>query len=70
MNTYLEIEEQLIPEDAIIKQPQIIRVAVASKDEAISKLPIYEPAFKGLNYIKRVHYCNHDTGVSCTTEPL
>lgn len=70
MNTYLEIEEQLTPEDAIIKQPQLIRVAVASKDEAVNKLPIYEPAFAGLIYVKRVHYCDHDTGQPCTTEAL
>lgn len=70
MNTYLEIEEQLTPDDAIIKQPQMIRVVVASKDEAVSKLPTYEPAFAGLNYVKRVHYCNHDVGQPCTVEAL
>lgn len=70
MHIYLEIEEQLDPKDTLIKQPQQIRVQVASKEDAIIKLPIYEPAFASLVYIKRVHYCNHDTGQPCTTEAL
>lgn len=70
MNTYLEIEEQLTREAAILKQPQQIRIRVTSKADAISKLSLYEPAFAGLTYFKRVHYCKHDTGEACTTEAL
>lgn len=70
MKVYLEIQENLTEEEQQIKQAQSIRIEVADKAEAISKLAIYEPAFKGLNYIKQVHFCKHEDGQSCTVESL
>lgn len=70
MKTYLEIQETLTEEEQQVKQPQSIRIEVADKAEAISKLSKYEPAFKGLNYTKRVHYCGHEDGLPCEIEAL
>jgi len=67
---YLEILEQLTDEESLIKQAQAVRIEVSSKDEAISKLSIYEPEFEGRNYIKRYHICNHEEGQSCEIEEL
>ena len=70
MKTYLEINEQLTAEEQQVKQAQSIRIEVVDKDDAISKLSVYEPAFKGLNYIKQVHYCKHEDGGECVVEAL
>lgn len=70
MIAYLEIEEQLTLEQMATKQPQQLRIQAASKEDAINKLPLYEPAFAGLRYIKRVHYCNHDAGNACIVEAI
>ena len=70
MKQYLEIIEQLTDEENLIKQPQIIRIEVSSKEEAIEKLLIYESIFEGLNYIKRYHICNHEAGQPCEIEEL
>ena len=70
MKTYLEIKENLTEvEKADGIQPQEIRLLMADKAEAISKLPLYEPIFDGLDYSKKVHYCNHPNG-ACTSEDL
>jgi len=70
MQLYLEIEEQLTSEQLQIQQPQSVRIAVDSKEDAIEKLDIYEPAFEGLNYIKRLHTCYHEEGLPCIIEEL
>ena len=67
MITYLEIIEQ---PDIIEETPQTIRLKVADKNEAIEKLPLYEPLFEGMNYIKQVHYCKHEENEKCVLEAL
>lgn len=66
---YLEIIEQKnirSLDDTI----QSVRIKVVNSKEAVEKLAIYEPDFKGKSYIKRLHVCNHDKGLPCTVEPL
>ena len=70
MKQYLEIYENLTPEEKRVKQPQQIRIEVSSRDEVITKLGIYEPAFAGLNYVKRYHKCYHSEGLPCEIEEL
>jgi len=70
MRSYLEIIEQLTDEESLLKQAQIIRIEVSSKEDAINKLSIYESAFEGLNYIKRYHKCYHEENKSCEIEEL
>ena len=70
MKQYLEIIEQLTEEESFIKQRQEIRIEVSSKEEAINKLDIYEPAFEGLTYIKRLHICYHEEDQPCVIEEL
>lgn len=70
MKQYLEIIERLAEGETFLKQPQIIRIEVESKQDAINKLPLYEPSFEGLNYIKRYHKCYHEEGQPCEIEEL
>ena len=67
---YLEIIEQLTEEEMFIKQPTNIRIEVVSKEEAITKLPDFEPLFAGKTYIKRLHTCQHEEGLGCVVEDL
>ena len=70
MQKYLEIIEQLTEEESFTRQPQTIRIGVATKQEAIDKLPLFEPLFVGKSYIKRLHTCYHAEGLPCTVEEL
>ena len=70
MRIYLEIIEQLTEPEMFIKQPQQVRIEVISKEEAIEKLPQFEPLFEGKNYIKRLHTCRHEEGLGCSVEEL
>lgn len=70
MKLYLEIIEQLTEEGGFTKQPQIIRIEVGDKNEAMEKLPQFEPFFAERTYIKRLHTCNHEDGEPCETENL
>lgn len=67
MITYLEIIEQ---PDTIEETPQVVRLKVADKNEAIEKLLLYESLFEDMNYIKQVHYCKHEEQQKCVLEPL
>ena len=67
---YLEIQEVLTESEQFIQQPTNIRIEVVSKDEAIAKLPDFEPLFEGKNYIKRLHTCRHEEGLGCLVEEL
>ena len=40
------------------------------KEEAISKIPLFEPLFKDRKYIKRIHKCQHEEGLPCEIEKL
>ena len=53
---YLEIIEQNDDEKAVIKT---VKIKVADKKEAESKLANEEKAFKGKKYIARYHICKH-----------
>ena len=68
MIAYLEMNESL-PLGSTI-QPLTIRIEVTDKNDALAKLPTFEPFFAGKYYTKKVHYCNHDTGGVCTEEIL
>ncbi len=69
MRQYLEIIEQISPEEQLNRLPQEIRIEVSSKEEASNLLQVYESLFNSLNYVKRLHTCNHpDQG--CTVEEL
>jgi hypothetical protein len=70
MKLYLEIIEQLTEEGGFTKQPQIIRIEVKDKNEAMEKLPQFEPFFTERTYIKRLHICNHEDGKPCEAEDL
>lgn len=70
MKQYLEIIEQLTEEEMFIKQPQIVRIEVVNKEEAVAKLPDYEPSFIGRTYTKNLHKCYHEEGQSCVLESL
>jgi len=70
MKTYLELNEILTPEEALIQQPLQVRVEVADKDDALAKLPLYEPDFEGRTYTKKIHYCYHEEGLPCKLEDL
>lgn len=59
LKNYLEIIEQLSEKESLEKQPQIIRIEVKDKIDAIKKLADYEPTFKGLNYKKQMLTQNH-----------
>lgn len=56
---YLEIIEELTEEEKLEKQPQMIRIEVEDEAEAREKLKIFEPAFEGLNYVKRILIQKH-----------
>ena len=53
--SYFEIIEQLSDEEALTKQPQMVRIEVHDEKEAIEKAVLYEDAFKGLSYKKFFH---------------
>ena len=67
---YLEIIEQLTEEEMFTQQPQIVRIEVKDKQEAIEKLPQFEPSFTQKSYIKRLHTCRHEEGLGCVVEDL
>ena len=56
---YLEIIEELSEEEALYKQPQLLRIEVSSEEEAKEKLKELESLFKGKKYIKRLHIHKH-----------
>lgn len=70
MKLYLEIEELLSEADSLVSQPLLMRVEVIDLDDAVAKLPILEPFFAGKVYAKKLHTCNHDSGLPCTEEVL
>ena len=70
MKLYLEIIEDLTEEELLTKQPQVIRIEVKDKDEALGKLKMLEPLFANRNYRKQLHYCYHDENKPCSIEEL
>lgn len=73
MKTYLELTETFVNADGGIETGQVLKIEVADKDDALVKLPLYEPLFKGKTYTKKIHYCNHDESgrdSGCTEEVI
>jgi len=71
---YLEIIETLTEEEMLAKQPQIVRIEVTGLSDARDKLPEYEPAFEGLDYVKRMltqrHFEDASKNQPCEITPL
>jgi len=62
MKNYLEIIELLSEEEQFIKQPQIIRIEVIDKNDALEKVVLYESLFQGLNYKKQLQFAAYFDG--------
>jgi hypothetical protein len=63
---YLEIEEQLTPEEELVKQPTIVKSEYASIDEAKPVSDGIEAMFfKNKTYTRCVHVCGHEDGTPC-----
>lgn len=67
MITYLEIIER---PDTIEEIPQEIKIKVADRADAISRLSTFEPLFEDMSYIKQIHYCKHEENEKCVLETL
>jgi hypothetical protein len=67
---YLELIETLTKDEKLIKSPQIVRLEVLDREDAINKLPEQELLFVGRNYIKRIHTCLHQEKLPCQVEVL
>ena len=73
MKTYLEITETFVNAEGLAETGQVLRIEVGSRDEAMAKIPLYEPLFLGKAYTKEIHYCNHDEStkvINCSKETL
>jgi hypothetical protein len=68
MEKYLEIVE--IVEDETINMPQMIRVEVSDKEEAIAKASDYIGVFEGKEYKIQYHEHYHEEGFSCKIEVI
>ena len=67
---YLEINEELTEEASLSRQALGVRVSVGGREDALTKIPVFEPFFSGRRYVKELHTCNHDSGAPCTKEIL
>ena len=74
IKNYLEIIEQLSEQESLEKQQQLIRIEVKDEIEAKKKLAEFEPAFAGLNYVKRMltqrHWVDADKNQPCVVKKL
>lgn len=66
MKTYLELTETFINAEGLAETGQVLRIEVLSRDEAVAKIPLYEPLFAGMTYTKEIHCCNHDESTKVT----
>ena len=66
MKVYLELTETFINAEGLAETGQVLRIEVVSRDEAVAKVPLYEPLFLGKTYLKEIHYCNHDESAKVT----
>lgn len=66
MKTYLEITETFINAEGLAETGQVLRIEAVDRDDAIAKIPLYEPLFSGKTYTKEIHYCNHDESTKVT----
>lgn len=67
---YLELVEILTKDEKLVKSPQIVRLEVSDREEALEKLPEQEVLFVGRNYVKRIHTCFHQEKLPCQVEVL
>lgn len=70
MRLYLEIEEVLTEEEALVRQPQFIRVEVRDRDHALQLYQQLKPLFAGRKYVARLHICRHDEGRPCEVKVI
>jgi len=70
MRMYFEMYELLTEEEMFTRQPQQIRIEIASEDEAQKYLSQFEPLFEGKKYEARIHYCYHEEGKPCEVKIL
>ena len=66
---FLEINEELTMEELQLRVPQMVRILVSDKAEAVKELKTYEPKFAGTKYKKFLHVCDQKNG-PCTAEDL
>ena len=70
MKLFLELMELLTEEEAGAGiQPQMIRIEVASEEEAREKLASFETFFLGRKYKKQLHICGHPN-IPCEVKEL
>jgi len=70
MRMYFEMLELLSEEEAFTRQPQQIRIEIASEDEAQKYLQQFEPLFEGKKYVAQIHYCYHEEGKPCEVKVI
>jgi len=70
MRMYFEMLELLSEEEIFTRQPQQIRVEIASEDEAQKYLSQFEPLFSGRKYVAQIHYCYHEEGKPCEVKVI
>jgi len=70
MRMYFEMYELLSEEEMFTRQPQQIRIEIASEDEAQKYLSQFEPLFEGKKYEARIHYCYHEEGKPCEVKVI
>ena len=70
MRMYFEMYELLTEEEMFTRQPQQIRIEIASEDEAQKYLSQFEPLFEGKKYEARIHYCYHEEGKPCEVKVI
>ena len=70
MRMYFEMLELLTEEEMFTRQPQQIRIEIASEDEAQKYLSQFEPLFEGKKYEARIHYCYHEEGKPCEVKVI
>jgi len=68
MKTYLEIYE--VTEMGVEPTVESVKVEAVDREEALSLLSTYEPAFAEVTYVKRIHTCKHEEGLPCEVEIL
>lgn len=72
MNNYLEIRQQLTPEQSTIWQPIEVRKLVTDETEARQMLPnlVELLGLEGETYTANLHICRHEDGGECEIKDL
>lgn len=67
---YLKFEEELTAKEWETRQPQMVILQVADRDDALAKAPQIDSLFSGRNYTKGILTNNADIKKDCTLEVL